>query len=263
MSAWAWRTRCSWSPSSTGEPRQSPRQRPSMAWSGSATSPGAWSGSITGRRPPSTGPSSPPSKRSRTQAFRTPSSGRPTSPTRCPATSRAESSSCSAASARCCTRCAPRTSPPRSPCAFATPAAASRDFYIHGPQRLTLRKALGIYRQIVVPDRRLITVPLPVMSAIDPLFMGGKLALSLQIMGLLARLGEHGGRQRAAVAACRAPEARPRRPPPARRLLLSRIHPVIIGRRRRLYCLRLVCRRACRRSRPGSARCRCAAEGPA
>jgi len=32
-----------------------------------------------------------------------------------------------------------------------------------------------------VPDRRLITVPLPVMSAIDRLFMGGKLAPSLQI----------------------------------------------------------------------------------
>lgn len=76
--------------------------------------------------------------------------------------------------------------------AFATPAAANRDFYIHGPQPLTLRQALGIYRQIVVPDRRLITVPLPVMSAIDRLFMGGKLAPSLQIMGLLARLGEHG-----------------------------------------------------------------------
>ena len=57
--------------------------------------------------------------------------------------------------------------------AFATPAAANRDFYIHGPQPLTLRQALGIYRQIVVPDRRLITVPLPVMSAIDRLFMGG------------------------------------------------------------------------------------------
>jgi hypothetical protein len=72
------------------------------------------------------------------------------------------------------------------------PAAANRDFCIHGPQPLTLRQALGIYRQIVVPDQRLITVPLPVMSAIDRLFMGGKLAPSLQIMGLLARLGEHG-----------------------------------------------------------------------
>jgi uncharacterized protein YbjT (DUF2867 family) len=76
--------------------------------------------------------------------------------------------------------------------AFATPAAANRDFYIHGPQPLTLRRALGIYRQIVVPGRRLVTVPLPVMSAIDRLFMGGKLAPNLQIMRLLARLGERG-----------------------------------------------------------------------
>ncbi len=76
--------------------------------------------------------------------------------------------------------------------AFATPSAAHRDFYIHGPQPLTLRQALGIYRQIVVPDRRLITVPLPVMAAIDRLFMGRKLAPNLQIMRLLARIGEHG-----------------------------------------------------------------------
>src|SRR5260370_10097809 len=83
--------------------------------------------------------------------------------------------------------------------AFATPAAANRDFYIQGPQPLTLQQALGIYRQIVVPDRRLITLPLPVMSAIDRLFMGGKLAPSLQILGLLD------------------PLARDRRPRPAHR----------------------------------------------
>jgi uncharacterized protein YbjT (DUF2867 family) len=76
--------------------------------------------------------------------------------------------------------------------AFVTPAAANRDFYIHGPQALTLRSALGIYQQTVVPDRRMITVPLPVMSAMDRLFMGGKLAPNLQIMDLLARLGEQG-----------------------------------------------------------------------
>jgi uncharacterized protein YbjT (DUF2867 family) len=76
--------------------------------------------------------------------------------------------------------------------AFATPAAANRDFYIHGPQALTLHRALATYRQTVAPDRRLITIPLPVMSAIDRLFMGGKLAPNLQIMRLLARLGEHG-----------------------------------------------------------------------
>jgi len=76
--------------------------------------------------------------------------------------------------------------------AFATPAAANRDFYIHGPQPLTLRQALAIYRQIVVPGKRLVTIPLPVMSVIDRAFMGGKLAPNLQIMGLLARLGEYG-----------------------------------------------------------------------
>ena len=76
--------------------------------------------------------------------------------------------------------------------AFETPAAADREFYIHGPEELTLRQALGIYRQIVAPDKRLVTIPLPVMSAIDRLFMGGKLAPNLQIMRLLARLGERG-----------------------------------------------------------------------
>jgi NADH dehydrogenase len=75
---------------------------------------------------------------------------------------------------------------------FATPAAANRDFYIHGPQALTLRRALGIYQRAVVPDRRLFTIPLPVMSAMDRLFMGGRLAPNLQIMRLLASLGEHG-----------------------------------------------------------------------
>lgn len=76
--------------------------------------------------------------------------------------------------------------------AFATPAAANRDFYIHGPEELTLREALGIYRQIVAPDKRLVTIPLPVMAAIDRAFMGGKLAPNLQIMRLLARIGERG-----------------------------------------------------------------------
>ena len=76
--------------------------------------------------------------------------------------------------------------------AFATPPAADREFYIHGPEELTLRQALGIYRQIVAPDKRLVTIPLPVMSAVDRLFMGGKLAPNLQIMRLLARLGERG-----------------------------------------------------------------------
>jgi uncharacterized protein YbjT (DUF2867 family) len=76
--------------------------------------------------------------------------------------------------------------------AFATPAAADRDFYVHGPEQLTLHQALDTYRRIVAPDKRLVTIPLPVMATIDRVFMGGKLAPNLQIMRLLARLGERG-----------------------------------------------------------------------
>lgn len=76
--------------------------------------------------------------------------------------------------------------------AFATEAAANREFYVHGPEELTLLQALGIYRRIVAPDKRLVTIPLPVIAAIDRLFTGGKLAANLQIMCLLARLGERG-----------------------------------------------------------------------
>ena len=76
--------------------------------------------------------------------------------------------------------------------AFATPEAANREFYIHGPEQVTLHQALDIYRRVVAPDKRLVTIPLPVMATIDRLFMGGKLAPNLQIMHLLSRLGERG-----------------------------------------------------------------------
>jgi uncharacterized protein YbjT (DUF2867 family) len=76
--------------------------------------------------------------------------------------------------------------------AFDTPAAANRDFYIHGPEQLTLHQALATYRQIVAPDKRLVTIPLPVMTTIDRVFKGGKLEPNLQIMRLLARIGERG-----------------------------------------------------------------------
>jgi uncharacterized protein YbjT (DUF2867 family) len=76
--------------------------------------------------------------------------------------------------------------------AFATPAAANREFYIHGPEQLTLHQAPDTYRRIVAPDKRLVTIPLPVMAAIGRFFMGGELAPNLQIMRLLARIGERG-----------------------------------------------------------------------
>ena len=76
--------------------------------------------------------------------------------------------------------------------AFGTPAAANRDFYIHGPEQLTLHHALDTYRRIVAPDKRLVTIPLPVMTTIDRVFLGRKLEPNLQIMRLLARIGERG-----------------------------------------------------------------------
>lgn len=76
--------------------------------------------------------------------------------------------------------------------AFATTDAENREFFVHGPQALTLHQALQIYRRIVWPDRRLVTIPLPAMSVIDRLFMGGRLAPNLEIMSLLARVGEQG-----------------------------------------------------------------------
>ncbi len=76
--------------------------------------------------------------------------------------------------------------------AFATPEAANRDFHVQGPEALTLHQALDIYHRIVARDKRLLTIPLPIMALIDRLFMGGKLAPDLQIMRLLADLGERG-----------------------------------------------------------------------
>ncbi len=76
--------------------------------------------------------------------------------------------------------------------AFETPEAENREFYVHGPEELTLHQALAFYRRIVAPDKRMVTIPLPAMLAIDRLFMHGKLAPNLAIMRLLARLGERG-----------------------------------------------------------------------
>lgn len=76
--------------------------------------------------------------------------------------------------------------------AFGIAAAADREFYIHGAEALTLRQALSTYRRIVAPDKRLITIPIPVMSTIDRVFMHSKLAPNLQVMRLMARIGEHG-----------------------------------------------------------------------
>ena len=57
---------------------------------------------------------------------------------------------------------------------------------------MTIKAALQLYSSLVAPRKRVVTVPLQVMSAVDRIFMGGKLRAQLQLMGVLERLGERG-----------------------------------------------------------------------
>ena len=76
--------------------------------------------------------------------------------------------------------------------AFRTPEAANRDFFIHGPEAVTIPAALGLYCKLVEPGTRVVTVPLGIMSLAGRLVMGGRLRANLQLMRLLQRLGERG-----------------------------------------------------------------------
>ncbi len=76
--------------------------------------------------------------------------------------------------------------------ALQTPAAAFREFFVHGPEPMTLAEALRLYCASVAPGARVITVPRRVMSVIDRAALGSRLQGSLEIMALLARLGERG-----------------------------------------------------------------------
>jgi uncharacterized protein YbjT (DUF2867 family) len=76
--------------------------------------------------------------------------------------------------------------------ALQTPAAAGRDFYVHGPEPISLHEALRPYCGMVVPGTRVVTVPRSVISLVDRVALGGRLRPALEIMELLARLGERG-----------------------------------------------------------------------
>ena len=76
--------------------------------------------------------------------------------------------------------------------AFRLPEAANRDFYIFGPEAVTIPDALRRYCSLVEPGARVVTVPLGIMSQADRLLMGGRLHANLQLMRLLQRLGECG-----------------------------------------------------------------------
>jgi hypothetical protein len=69
---------------------------------------------------------------------------------------------------------------------------ANQELAIFGPEPLTIQEALRLYRDIVRPELRCVTVPIPVMAAANRVLMGGKLTGPLQLMRLLERLGERG-----------------------------------------------------------------------
>jgi hypothetical protein len=70
------------------------------------------------------------------------------------------------------------------------PAAASQELVGYGPDPLTIQDALRIYREVVRPELRCVTIPTPVMAAANRLFMRGKLTPTLQLMRILERLDD-------------------------------------------------------------------------
>ncbi len=55
---------------------------------------------------------------------------------------------------------------------------------------MTIAEALRLYSAVVEGAKRVVTVPLPVMKAINRLFMGGAMRRELGLMALMQRLGE-------------------------------------------------------------------------
>ncbi|MBZ0276129.1 MAG: hypothetical protein K8I60_08295 [Anaerolineae bacterium] len=76
--------------------------------------------------------------------------------------------------------------------AFAKPEAANQRFFVYGPEAFTIEEAMRTYCRIAAPDKQVRVTPFWMMSAIDRLFMGGRLKPTIEIMKLNARLGEVG-----------------------------------------------------------------------
>ncbi len=80
--------------------------------------------------------------------------------------------------------------------ALRTPEAANREFFVQGPEAITIAAALRLYCTLVEPStlrvKRVVSVPLWLMRIIDALFLGRKLHDTLQLMALMQRVGERG-----------------------------------------------------------------------
>ncbi len=108
--------------------------------------------------------------------------------------------------------------------ALRTPAADRITVRSRGPEAISVGDALEQYSTIVVPGTRVVTVPLPLMRAVDSLVLRGAMARQLHTMRLLEEIGEEpddatasavvGEARTTLVEWCRSlPDARDRRQP--------------------------------------------------
>ena len=75
--------------------------------------------------------------------------------------------------------------------------AANREFFVQGPEAITIPDALRLYCRLVEPGKRVITLPLWFMRMIDTMFLHRKLHDTLQLMALMQQVGERGDRAEA------------------------------------------------------------------
>ena len=75
---------------------------------------------------------------------------------------------------------------------FKTPEAANRHFFVHGPEGITIPDALRIYCSLLEPGKRIVSMPLWFMSAVDALLMRAQLRGTIQLMRVMQRVGQRG-----------------------------------------------------------------------
>jgi len=75
---------------------------------------------------------------------------------------------------------------------FRMPEAANRHFFVQGPEAITIPDALRLYCSLVEPGKRVVSMPLGLMSVIDVVFMRRQLQSTLELMKVMQRVGERG-----------------------------------------------------------------------
>ena len=76
--------------------------------------------------------------------------------------------------------------------ALRTSEAANREFFVQGPEAITIPDALRMYCRLVEPGKRVVALPLWLMRLIDTMLLRRKLHDTLQLMALMQRVGEQG-----------------------------------------------------------------------